>query len=100
MRTVTRIFELSMPVITHHVRWLTERAVKGDLSASDITQITTIKVSCHYFTHIDALRHYFSDGDTIGKTPLYALLGDAAVVDLMDVVADQAIEPELLASRC
>ena len=95
-----RIFELSMPIITDHVRWSTERTVQGDLSAGDIAQVTTIKVSCNFFTHIDARRHYFSDSDTIGKTLLDALVGDAAVVDLMDVVADQAIEPELLASRC
>ena len=95
-----RIIDLSMPIITDHVRWPSERTVKGDLSAGDIAQVTTIKVSCHSFTHVDARRHYFSDGDTIENTALDALVGDAAVVDLMDVVADQAIEPELLASRC
>jgi len=95
-----RIIDLSMPIITDHVRWPTEQTVKGDLTAGDIAQVTTIKVSCHSFTHVDARRHYFSDGDTIENTPLQALVGPAAVVDLMDVVPDQAIDTELLNARC
>lgn len=95
-----RIIDLSLPIITDHVRWATERSARGDLSAGDIAQVTTIKVSCHSFTHVDARRHYFADGDTIEATPLDALVGDAAVVDLMDVEPNEAIEPDKLAERC
>lgn len=94
-----RIIDLSMPIITDHVRWSTERSVRGDLAAGDLAQVTQIKVSCHSFTHVDARRHYFLDGDTIEATPLDALVGDAAVVDLMDVGANEAIEPGKLAER-
>jgi arylformamidase len=94
-----RIIDLTMPIITDHVRWASERSVRGDLDAGDIAQVTTVKVSCHSFTHVDARRHYFKDGDTIENTPLDALVGDAVVVDLMDVGPNEAIGPEKLAER-
>ncbi len=93
------IIDLTMPIITDHIRWASERSVRGDLAAGDIAQVTTVKVSCHSFTHVDARRHYFPDGDTIEKTPLEALVGDAAVVDLLDTKPDEAIGPEKLAAR-
>jgi kynurenine formamidase len=94
-----RIVDLSMPIITDHVRWKAERTVAGNLAAGDLFQVTTLKVSCHSFTHVDARRHYFADGKTIEETPLDAVVGDAAVIDLMDVVPNEAVGPEKLAAR-
>ncbi len=94
-----RIIDLTMPIITDHVRWASERTVAGDLAAGDTAQVTTVKVSCHAFTHVDARRHYFADGDTIEQTPLDALVGDAAVVNLMDIEPNEAIGAERLAAR-
>src|SRR5262249_4919656 len=51
------------------------------------------------FTHVDARRHYFADGATIEATPLEEVVGDAAVIDLMDVTANEAIGPEKLGPR-
>lgn len=94
-----RIIDLSMPIIQEHVRWATEQTAKRDDRGGNIVQVTTLKVSCHSFTHVDARRHYFQDGKTIEATPLDALVGDAAAVDLMDVAANEAIEPDKLAER-
>ena len=94
-----RIIDLSLPIVSDHVRWPVEQTVKGDLSAGDIAQVTTIKVSCHSFTHVDARRHYFEDGATIEATPLDDLVGEAIVVDLMDVQPNEEIGPDKLAER-
>ena len=94
-----RIIDLTMPIITDHVRWKAERNVTGDTTKGDLFQVTAIKVSCHSFTHVDARKHYFGDGPTIEATPLEDVVGDAAVIDLMDVQPNEAVGPEKLASR-
>ncbi len=70
-----RIIDLSTEIKPGHVRWETERTAKGDTNAGDQNQVTTIKVSCHSFTHVDAQRHYFGGTPTIEATPLDALVG-------------------------
>jgi kynurenine formamidase len=94
-----RIVDLSLPIDFEHVRWQAERWVKGDLAAGSIDQVTTIKLSCHSFTHVDARRHYFLDGATIEATPLEDVVGPADVIDLMDVAANEAIDAPRLAPR-
>jgi arylformamidase len=94
-----RIIDLTMPIITDHVRWKAERTIAGNLEAGDLFQVTTLRVSCHSFTHVDARRHYFRDGKTIEETPLDAVVGDCAVIDLMDVAPNEAVGPEKLAAR-
>ena len=85
-----RIIDLSTEIKPGHVRWETERTAKGDTNAGDQNQVTTIKVSCHSFTHVDAQRHYFGGTPTIEATPLDALVGPAVVVDLMDTEEGRA----------
>lgn len=94
-----RIIDLSLPIAPEHVRWKAERTIAGSVADGDLFQVTTIKVSCHSFTHVDAKRHYFADGRTIDETPLDAVVGMADVIDLMDVEANQAIDAALLAPR-
>jgi arylformamidase len=101
MRGATmRIIDLTMPIITDHVRWKAERTVAGDVTRGDLFQVTSLKVSCHSFTHVDARRHYFADGPTVEATPLEDVVGEAAVIDLMDVEPNEAVAPERLAPRC
>lgn len=94
-----RIIDLSMDVRADHPRWKTEVTVAGNLAAGDLAQVTTLKVSCHAFTHVDARRHMFADGATIEATPLTDLVGRCAVIDLMDVLPLEQIGPEILARR-
>jgi kynurenine formamidase len=94
-----KIIDLSMPIVTDHVRWKAERTIAGDVTKGDLFQVTTLKVSCHSFTHVDAKRHYFADGHTIEETPLPEVVGFADVIDLMDVAPNQAIDAALLAPR-
>lgn len=94
-----RIVDLSMPITTAHPRWKTEVTFAGDLVAGDLAQVTTVKVSCHAFTHVDARRHMFLDGETIETTPLERVVGDCAVIDLTDVAENEAIGPDRIAAR-
>jgi arylformamidase len=94
-----RIIDLTMPIITDHVRWAAGKSIKGDVAKGDLFQVTSVTISCHSFTHVDARRHYFADGDTIEATPLEAVVGDAAVIDLMDIAPNEAITPDRLAAR-
>lgn len=94
-----RIIDLSMPLLTEHVRWKNEQTARKRPVGDDMIQVTTIKVSCHSFTHVDAKRHYFPGAPTIEATPLDDVVGDAAVVNLTDVEPNEAIAPEKLAAR-
>jgi arylformamidase len=94
-----RIIDLSLPIAAGHPRWKTEVTATGDLAKGDLAQVTWLKVSCHAFTHVDARRHMFADGATIETTPLDALVGPCAVVDLMDAQPNEAIGAEKLAAR-
>jgi kynurenine formamidase len=94
-----RIVDLTMPIVTDHMRWKAERTIAGDLAKGDLFQVTTLKVSCHAFTHVDARRHCFMDGSTIEATPLEAVVGDAQVIDLMDIAPNEAVGPEKLGPR-
>jgi arylformamidase len=94
-----RIIDLTMPIATDHVRWTAERSITGDLARGDPFQVTTLKLSCHAFTHVDARRHYFLDGDTIEAIPLEAVVGEAAVIELTDLAPNEAVTPEKLEPR-
>jgi arylformamidase len=94
-----RIHDLTMPIAPGHVRWPAETSVRGDTSKGDLYQVTTLKVSCHGFTHVDAKRHYFTDAPAIEATALEDVVGDCAVIDLLDAQPNEAIAPEKIAPR-
>jgi len=93
-----KIIDLSLPIAPGHVRWPTDVTVRGDFAAGDLFQVTTLKTSCHAFTHVDARRHFFAGAPTIEETPLAALVGPAKVVRLVDVKPNEAIGPQRLAA--
>jgi arylformamidase len=94
-----RLIDLSMPIRPGHPRWATEVTVKGDLAAGELFQATTVKLSCHAFSHVDAKRHMYLEGETIEATPLERVVGRAAVIDLLDIQPNEAIGPQRLAAR-
>jgi arylformamidase len=94
-----RIVDLSLPITTDHPRWATEMTFRGDIAGGSLDRVTLLKLSCHSFTHLDARRHMFVDGATIEATPLDDVVGDCAVIDLMDITANEAIGPDRLAPR-
>lgn len=93
-----RIVDLSRP-IADHFRWPVERRLLKDHAKGDLFQVTRLALATHGFTHMDAPRHYFPDGATTSDVPLEATVGEAAVVDLLDVRANEPIDAARLAAR-
>jgi arylformamidase len=92
-----RLVDLTMP-IAPHFRWNPEVTVKGDTSRGDLFQVTSLKTTCHGFTHVDAQRHYFAGAPTIEATQLDRVVGWCRVLDLTAVAANAPIGPEQLAA--
>lgn len=47
------------------------------------SNLSTLHISAHAGTHVDAPRHFFDDGPGVDKLPLEMLVGRARVVDIM-----------------
>ena len=59
-----------------------------------------IQTSNHMGTHLDAPRHFVTNGMTIDEIPLEWLYGDGVIVDLRDEMGDlAAYTPEMIESR-
>ena len=59
-----------------------------------------IKTSNHIGTHLDAPRHFITDGMTIDQIPLEWLYGPGVIVDLRDEMDDLAVyTPEMIEKR-
>jgi arylformamidase len=93
-----RIIDLSM-AIEDHFRWPVERRVNSDHAKGDLFQVTWLGWSIHGFTHMDSPRHFFAEGRTTSDVPLEATVGEAAVIDLTTLAANEAITAGRLAER-
>lgn len=59
-----------------------------------------IQTSNHIGTHVDAPRHFITDGMTIDQIPLDWLYGPGVIVDVSDEMEDLAVyTPEMIESR-
>lgn len=93
-----RIVDLTYPIVDHF-RWPVERTLLKDHARGDPFQVTRIALATHAFTHVDSPRHYFPGAPTTSEVPLEATVGEAAVIDLADVAADEPIDAARLAAR-
>lgn len=60
--------------------------------------ISTLHISSHTGTHIDAPAHYLKTGDTIDTIPLESLIGSCRVIDLISqegIIQEESIEGRL-----
>jgi arylformamidase len=94
-----KIIDLSTPIVEGHLRWPVEKTTKGDLDKGDVFQVTTIRLTCHGFSHVDARRHMVAGAETIEATPLEAVVGACAVVDLTDAKPSEALDAARLSAR-
>ncbi|MBX9875333.1 MAG: cyclase family protein [Beijerinckiaceae bacterium] len=91
------IIDLSMP-IEPHFRWPVDLAIKGDIAAGDPFRVSRINMTCHGFSHVDAQAHVIAHSPTIEATELSRVVGPCRVLDLRDVVPNQAIDADRLAA--
>ena len=91
-----KIIDLSMPVEPGHIRWPVERGVNGDFDKGDLFEVSWVRTTCHGFTHMDAPRHMVPGGETLTDLDLARVVGRAAVINLIDVQPNQAIDAKRL----
>ncbi len=55
------------------------------LEDGDIANVTSMKMSVHAGTHVDAPCHFLKNGDSAENLPLEILIGEAVVIELPEV---------------
>jgi arylformamidase len=75
------IIDLSFS-IRPHFRWKMEPTLRSSHARGDLFQSTTLTISCHAYTHVDAPVHFLPGDRDIASMPVDQWIGDAAVVDL------------------
>lgn len=100
---MTKLFDLSQPLGTDTQFWpfyppfeakYFKRKPEHGVNAQ------YIQTSNHIGTHIDAPRHFITDGMTIDQIPLEWVYGPGVVVDLTDEMDDLAVyTPEMIEKR-
>lgn len=94
-----RIIDLTMPIPRSHFRWPLERRLLKSHAAGDVAEATWFGTSVHAFTHVDAPRHFDPDGATTeAALTLDRVIGEAAVLDLPGVAANEPITAAMLAA--
>lgn len=89
--------DLSMPISTDHVRWKSTIEKKGSFEQGDLFEATQLQVSCHAFTHMDALSHIKKDAYNILDISPDVYIGEFHVLDLADIMTDNfAITEQVL----
>lgn len=84
-----KIFDISWPISTATTGYKDRHIVKFEeisTFAKNGVRDSTMHLSSHTGTHVDAPAHFLKDGLTIDQIQLDRLVGDAVVIDLMHVV--------------
>lgn len=94
---MTQYIDVSVPISPNLPRWPGSPAIRFDksldLNQGDIATDTTIELSVHTATHVDAPSHFLPDGKSVESIALDILIGKATVVDVGNVYA---ITPAIL----
>jgi kynurenine formamidase len=86
-----RIVDLSHKIVFPHWRWKPERVVTSSHADGEMFTSSRITMPLHGFTHVDAPMHFLPDTEAISDLPLERWCGEAAVVDLSHLGADDGI---------
>ncbi len=92
---MAKVVDLSLPLRRTWRYAIDFNHVKG-FERGDIVQVTECNLRSHWFTHIDAPRHFLADGPTLDDYPLDILCGEALFLDLRQVGNKQPITAEIL----
>ena len=77
---VTVPLDASLPVYPGNTPFTLE-AVKR-IARGDSSNVSTLHMSAHTGTHVDAPRHYFDDAPGVDALPLELMLGRTRVVEI------------------
>ena len=94
---MSKYIDISVPVSPDLPRWPGSPAIEFqrslDLERGDIANDTTIRLSVHTGTHVDAPLHFVKEGTSVEQMPLDILMGTAFVADVSEV---EVITPDTL----
>ena len=93
-----KVVDLSFP-IRPHFRWTVRPELRSSHARGDIFQSTTLTISCHAYTHVDAPVHFLPGDRHIAEMPVDQWIGDAAVVDLTHLGDNGEVTAEDLERR-
>ena len=95
-KTSSNWIDLSVTVregmITFSSEPLLQLERRRSIARGDMANNTTLHMSVHTGTHMDAPRHFIADGKTIDQMPFDITLGQAQVIEIVDPVAVKAAE--------
>ena len=94
----TDYLDISVPISPDMLVWSTHERVSMDTDesvyAGERTRVTTLRLTTHTGTHVDAPYHFVENGPTVDQLDLDALIGPATVYDFR---GRTAITADLLA---
>jgi arylformamidase len=96
---LSKYIDISVPVSSKLPIWPGSPSIEFerrlDVERGDVANDTTIRLSVHTGTHVDAPLHFIPGGKSVEQMSLEVLIGQAVVVDLSDV---RVITGEILES--
>jgi arylformamidase len=98
----TAWFDVSWPVSPSTTLWPTAPPItlqrRLDLDHGDAATDTTLTMSLHTGTHVDAPAHFVQGGATIERVPLTTMVGSAIIVEV-DTADTQVVTAQWLQQR-
>ena len=95
----TDYLDISVPISPDMLVWSTHERVSMHTDesayAGERNRVTTLRLTTHTGTHVDAPYHFLEDGRTVDQLDLDALIGPAAVYDFRGqtaVTADMLVQ--------
>jgi arylformamidase len=89
--------DISVPLCNAMVTWPTQPPVRiercDDMGRGDICNQSTVSMSIHTGTHMDAPLHFVREGISINRIPLDIAVGPARVIEIQDT---ESIKPQEL----
>jgi arylformamidase len=86
--------DISVPLSTGMVHYPGDPAVfierEQDISRGDAANVSSVRLSAHSGTHVDAPLHFIEGGTAIDRIPFDAVTGKARVIEIRD---DESIKP-------
>jgi arylformamidase len=84
-----KYYDISVPISPQLPVWPDTQPIEFqrtlDLDQGDIANDTTISMSVHTGTHVDASLHFVSSGRSVDELPLDTLIGVVTVVDVGEI---------------
>jgi arylformamidase len=86
------LIDISTPIHPGMTVWPGDPAVTVSMEPFEHGQLTSLAMSAHTGTHIDAPLHFIAGGQSIDQMPLDATVGPCRVVEIADSVAIRSRE--------